>query len=726
MLGGLALLLSRCSNSPYAPGEAEASTLFLAISAPVNKLDPATSYYSHEAEVLDNVVEPLYEYHHLKRPYELQPLAAEEIAEPVYRDAEGRELAGDPPPEQVARAEYVIRIRPGMHYADHPCFAINSAGQPYYRGWGERELARWSSPAEFPAQATREVTAEDFVRGIRRLADPRVPCPIYATLRRAILGFDELQVALAAQLEEARRRRREAGGPADEQRHPILLDYLAVSCPGVEVIGRHAFRIVLKRKYPQIRYWMAMHFFAPVPREALEFYAEPAIAARQFDLNRWPVGAGPFYVRECQPERRIVLARNPRYRGATYPAEGAPGDREAGHLDDAGRRIPFLERAVITVEKETIPYWNKFWQGYYDIALVTPEVFEQTLQVGPAGDVALTERMRRRGIRLASSVGAAIYWFAFNMADPVIGGLDPDRARLRQALSVALDYEEFLDIFLNGQGLVAQGPIPPDIFGYEEGEGGVNAETDLWDAAAGRPRRRPIEEARRWMAEAGWPDGRGPDGRPLVLHFDHAAGGDPAFVSVFEWMRRRFRLLGVELRERGTELSRYRDKIERGAAQTFRQGWFADYPDPENFLFLFYGPNAKVRSGGANVCNYQNGEYDRLFERMEGMRDGPERKELIDRMVAMLRRDAPLCWGFHPKFHLLSHGWVQNAKPRGMSHNTLKYIRVDGPARARYQREWNRPVVAPVVVLVAAMALAASALGRRPPRAPADGGGEDT
>jgi len=673
----------------------------MAISAPINKLDPATSYYTHEAEVVDNVYEPPYEYHHLLRPYRLQPLAAEEVAVPVYRDASGQVLQGDPPPDHVATAEYLVRIRPGMFYAPHPCFATHAEGTSRYRHLDATKLQGIRTPYDFPELGTREVTAEDFVRGIRRLADPRLPCPIFPTLRRAILDFEELQQSIASALDAERARRRRLGPEWDERRRPIVLDYLAFPCRGVEVVDRTTFRIVLKRKYPQIRYWMAMHFFAPIPHEALEFYAEPALVERQMDLNRWPVGSGPFYVRECDPDHRVVLERNPYYRGGRYPSEGSEEDRAAGFLDDAGRPIPMLDRVVLAVEKETIPQWNKFLQGYYDLVYVTPEVFEQTIQFGQAGEPVLSERLRALGVRLHQSVGPVIYGVGFNMADPVVGGLEEPRAKLRRAISVALDYQEYLDIFFNGQGCVAQGPIPPGIMGYVGGPEGVNRWVDQWDPVQHRPRRRPLDDARQWMAEAGWPGGRGPDGRPLVLYLDHAFGGDPQFVSIFEWMRQRLRLLGIELGERGTDLSRYRDKLERGAVQLFRFGWFADYPDPENFLFLFYGPNAKIRSSGANYANYQNAEYDRLFEQMEGMVDGPDRRAVISNMVEILRRDAPMCWGMHPVFYLLSHRWHHNAKPREMTHNSLKYHRVDVPERLRFQTEHNRPVRWPGWVLMA-------------------------
>jgi oligopeptide transport system substrate-binding protein len=49
---------------------------------------------------------------------------------------------------------------------------------------------------------------------------------------------------------------------------------------------------------------------------------------------------------------------------------------------------------------------------------------------------------------------------------------------------------------------------------------------------------------------------------------------------------------------RATDYNRFREKMREGTGQMFFWGWNADYPDPENFLFLLYGPNGKVEAGG--------------------------------------------------------------------------------------------------------------------------------
>ena len=65
----------------------------------------------------------------------------------------------------------------------------------------------------------------------------------------------------------------------------------------------------------------------------------------------------------------------------------------------------------------------------------------------------------------------------------------------------------------------------------------------------------------------------------------------------------------------------------------FLWGWNADYPDPENFLFLLYGPNKKVGNNGENASNYENPKFDALFEKMANMENSPERLKIIKEML---------------------------------------------------------------------------------------------
>jgi len=102
---------------------------------------------------------------------------------------------------------------------------------------------------------------------------------------------------------------------------------------------------------------------------------------RNLTLDWYPVGTGAYMLSENNPSSRMVLDANPNFRGEPYPSEGEPGDAKAGLLADAGKRAPFVERIVLTREKESIPYWNKFLQGYYDSAGIGSDNFDQAVRI---------------------------------------------------------------------------------------------------------------------------------------------------------------------------------------------------------------------------------------------------------------------------------------------------------------------------------------------------------
>lgn len=692
-LAGLFLLLAACSdsswNNPYPASDSTRSIYYDTFSERPKHLDPVSSYSANEYVFLGQIYEPPLQYHFLKRPYELTPLTAARLPAPAYFDQAGRPLPDNAAADQIARAIYRVRIKPGILYQPHPAFARAADGQFRYHNLTPAEVERFHTLADFAELGTRELRAADYVYQIKRMAHPRLYSPIAGLMGKYILGLNELGQALSGQ----------EGDPA----RPGYIDLNQYELPGATVIDDHTFEITLKQKYPQFIYWLSMYFFAPMPWEADFFYSQQGMADNNITLDWYPVGTGPFMLTENNPNLRMVLAQNPNFRGELYPAAGEPGDAARGLLDDAGRPMPFFQQAIYSLEKESIPAWNKFLQGYYDTSGIVSDSFDQAVSLNAQGDAELTEEMRQRGLRLLTAVTTSSFYTGFNMADEVVGG-DSRRARLlRRAISIAVDYEEFISIFANGRGMPAQGPLPPGIFGHVEGAAGVNPYVYKWEN--GKAVRHDIAHARDLMAEAGYPNGRDrATGQPLVLNLDTPAAG-PGAKATFDWLRKQYARLGINLVIRASDYNRFQEKMRKGSAQIFQWGWNADYPDPENFFFLLYGPNAKIDNNGENAANYKNAEFDRLFNQMKSMDNNAERQALINRMVELVRRDAPWLWGFHPVAFSLHHQWYKNAKPNLMANNTLKYKRIDPVLRNEKRRQWNRPLLWPVILAALAVIL---------------------
>lgn len=696
LLYGALLALTGCDgrawNNPYPAAEDHGNILYSSFDQRPKHLDPAQSYVENEYALIAQIYEPPLQYHYLRRPYTLMPLAARAVPRPVYLDKAGRQLPEHAAAADIAYSVYDVAIRPGIRYQPHPAFARNADGSPRYLALSPEALAPVSSLNDFAGHDTRELVAADYVYQIKRLGHPRIESPIFGLMSEHIVGLK----AYAATLQQAQ----------DAAGREAFLDLQGFPLEGATLIDRYTYRIKVHGKYPQLVYWLAMPFFAPVAPEVDRFYAQSGMAEKNLSLDWYPVGTGPYMLTLNNPNRQMVLERNPNYHAETYPAEGMPGDREAGLLDDAGRSLPFIDKAVYSLEKESIPYWNKFLQGYYDTSGISSDNFDQAVSVGTQGEAGVSEPMRERGIYLRTSVGTDISYIGFNMLDPVIGGTGERARKLRRAISIAIDQEEMISIFRNGRGVAAQGPIPPGIFGHVEGQPGINPYTYDW--VDGQPRRKSVDAARQLLAEAGYPDGRDAEtGKPLLLHFDIAASG-PDNKAYLDWLRKQFLKLDLQLDIRNTDFNRFQEKMHKGNAQIYQWGWNADYPDPENFLFLLYGPNAKAGKNGENASNYSNPEFDRLFELMKSMDNGPERQAVISRMVETVRHDAPWLWGMHRKKFGLYHRWYHNAKPNEMANNTLKYIRIDPEERARLRAAWNPPVVWPLWALLALLLLSAA------------------
>ena len=691
----------QAGNSPHPPGAEATNTLFTAFVGRSPKyLDPTSSYSNDETPYTYQIYEPLYGYHYLKRPYELTPRAAFQVAEPRYLDKDGKELPADGPGDQVAETVYDVKIKPGILYAPHPAFARNDKGEFVYHKLTAEDVKDKFQISDFPLTGTRELVAADYVYAARRLATPRIKSPSFSIMAEYVIGLREYAGRIA-EVDKALRANIEPYA-----RDLPFLDFRLYDFEGVQALDDHTVRFRIKGKYPQFSYWLAMTFFAPIPWEAEAFYGQPGMAKNNLSLNYWPVGTGPYMLTEFRENRRHVLSRNPNFRKETYPCEGEPGDREAGLLDDCGKPIPFIDKAVFTIEKEAVPLQSKFLQGYYDVPQVERTDYGTDFLVAMADSPDKASLYKERGIKLPTTVEASNWYVGFNMTDPVVGhGKTPDQAernrKLRQAISIAIDWDEYVAIFEKDQAQTAHGPIPPGLFGYrEDGPAAFNPVVFERDKD-GKPQRRSIEQARKLLAEAGFPDGRdAKTGKPLVLNYDTNATSTAA-KSMMDWYQRQFAKLGIQLEIRATDYNRFQERIQKGSHQIFFWGWLADYPDAENFLFLLYGPNAKALTdgNGENAANYQNPEFDKLYERMKYEEDGPEKQKLIDQMIQIVQKDAPWSFGFNPKGAGTYQQWVYNGKPTAIIRNMLPYMRIDPAQRTARIAEWNEPVRWPLLVI---------------------------
>ncbi|MGE3496288.1 MAG: ABC transporter substrate-binding protein [Candidatus Binatia bacterium] len=642
----LALVAEGCTNDPYPHEDNQAKILYLAFASPPKTLDPQVSYTTTDHAITGAVFDTLLEYHYVERPYRLIPALAEAVPEHQQR-------AG-------GRVAYRFRLRPDVLYQSDVCFALGGAGR-----------------------TTRAVEAADAALALARIGDPAVGSPVIDTFHR-VHGLREFSARLAAARDADAAF---AALPSHEQYAR------AGGIAGVRALDARTLEVELDEPYPQILYWFAMPFTAPMPWEAIAYYdgrdGRDALADH-------PVGAGPFRLADYDRQRRIALVRNENWYGIRHPEWRAPGAVFERADSAEGASLPFLDRIEFRRDIEQVPAFIKFMQGYYDTSPIIRESFDRIVQHG-----ALTADMAARGLQLEKSITAGVLYIGFNMDDTVLGAPAGERGRaLRQAMSLAVDAKEFLRVFMNDRGLPAQSPLPPGIFGYDP------AYVNPW-------RQHDLARAAARLNDAGYPRGIDPaTGRPLRITFD-VNTAETRLLLQFQFLVESWKRIGLDVIIAATDYNQFQDKVRRGAYQLFQWGWIADYPDPENFLFLLYGPMGRRHSGGPNTTNFSDPQFDALFTRMRAMENGPERMAVIVEMRDILQRERPWIELFHPEDYALRHAWLHNVIPPSLSLPTMKYWDIDPATRARQREKWNRPIRWPAYAIGIAAVLAVIPAARR-------------
>ncbi len=468
----------------------------------------------------------------------------------------------------------------------------------------------------------RELVAKDFIYAWKRIANVYNASPSWSFLDGRIVGLNDFR----KYTQKAKK------GKVDYSR-PV---------EGLTAVDRHTLRIELTEPSPQFRYILAHLPTAPIPREAVEHYGEEFI--------NHPVGTGPYMLKKWQRGNEIVLERNPDFRKVTYPSEGSRKAKKMGLLADAGKRVPFIDRIEIAVIQESQPYWLQFKQGKIDSAGIPKDSFDQAI-AGGAEDPSLTKPMKKRGIKLHTIKEPGTFWIGFNMDDPVVG----ESLALRKALSRAIDRKEYIRKFTNGRGIPARGFFPPVFDVYNP---------DLKNPAAHYDPGRAKELVAKAKKQLG--------GSIPTLRF-FVPGTDSRSRQVGQYMTAAWKKVGLKVEAQPLPWPTFQQRVDNQSAQMFQMGWLADFPDPENFLFLYYGPN----SPKPNSTNYDDPKINKLYEKMKTMPRGPERKKLCRKMEQMIVKDVPNIFLFHGVSFALRHPWLKNYRLHPWASGTMRYQRVD-------------------------------------------------
>ena len=493
------------------------------------------------------------------------------------------------------------------------------------------EGVEFADDPAFPGGAGREVTVHDLIYSIKRHFDPDVRSQGAWLWQGRIRGLETW---------------REAGA-----------DY-AQPVEGLVPLDDHTLEIHLKAPFPQLVYTLAMGFSAIVPREAVEHYG------REFGVR--PVGSGPFRVTRFD-SARAVLERNPKFDRGVLDLDAEGHDPELHgtfgleRLD--GKPYPFIDRLELHFIEETGARWNSFVRGREVQNVMVPN--EQVDRVLVSRDpVRVADDIARRHHAITGMEAGFVY-YGFNMADERFGHHpDPERNErnraLRCAMRDAFDWEARNRTFYFGLGNVFPGVIPPMVPEFDPEADRASVTRDL-------------EGARERLEEAGWDDDNLPS-------FTYGLVSGVQQRQMFEQFRAQMQELGFSTGnfrpETFATFGDFNRAMKNRRLDIFFLGWTLDYPDAENTLQLFYGPH---ETPGSNNFNYQNPEFDALFEKTRSMQPGDERTELYRRMNRMIIDDCVAITGLsRTRIHLWHKNVTMVPDREILGGYFMRFVDVDG------------------------------------------------
>jgi ABC-type transport system substrate-binding protein len=355
--------------------------------------DPAQVNDLYSSNVIANIFDAPLTYDFLARPAKIVPNTAAALPE----------IAGD-------FRTITVRLRPGIHFQDHPAFG------------GRR----------------RELVAQDYVYSIKRIYDPRLKSPrVYLLENAQLLGMNELR---AAALKGAR---------FDFDRE----------VDGVRALDRYTFQLRFAVPNPRFYQYLADNsFLGAVAREVAERYDDKQLLAN-------PVGTGPFRLADWRRSSRIVLERNPGYREDIYAPQPPEDDARSAAIAERlrGRRLPLIDRVEIYIVEENQPRWLAFLNNEHDLVEEVP--YDLANLVIPNGQLA--PNLQKRNVQMDRAPRASVDMALFNMEHPVVGGYDADKVALRRAIGLAYALDDEIRLVRKSQSIPSQSPVAPTTNGYD-------------------------------------------------------------------------------------------------------------------------------------------------------------------------------------------------------------------------------------------------------------------
>ena len=257
----------------------------------------------------------------------------------------------------------------------------------------------------------------------------------------------------------------------------------------------------------------------------------------------------------------------------------------------------------------------------------------------------LAPHLAKRGIALHRVPRADTAYMYFNMNDPVVGGMAPEKIALRRALSLAYDVDREIRLARRGQAIRAQGPTVPFTSGYDPA---YKSDMSSYDPA----RARALLDMYGYLDRDGDGYREMPDGKPLKIVYSTEPG--QIYRTYNDIWRKCMAEINIRTEFETQQWPAHYKQAQAGTLQMWMLGGTASSPDGQDQLKDMYGPQA----GQQNFSRFQLPAFDALYERMLSLPDGPEREQLFLQAKRIAAVFMPNRYLVHRIANDLVHPWV--------------------------------------------------------------------
>lgn len=484
----------------------------------------------------------------------------------------------------------------------------------------------------------RELTAMDFAYTIKRLMDPANRSPGAHFIKGKIVGLDKI---------------------AEQAKKTGRFDYDA-PIQGLSTPDRYILRIQLNRPDPNFLYILAYGAFGAVSQEVVEYYGEK--------IRQHPVGTGAYLLNQYLPRSKIVLTKNPYYRGFTWQFQASSDPKDKQLIEQMkGKIMPQVQRVEISMIEEEQSRWLAFRQGKVDFDKLPQIAAPNALQNGQ-----LSREFTEQGIRLVRMIEPEITYTIFNFKDPIVGGFSLEKNALRRAIAMSYRINDEIMLLRKGQANKAEMLIPAGVAGHDPHyRSSITYDPKLANQLLDH------------FAYARGADGYRflPSGESLIIKM-HTSPGASAKVMSEIW-KRSLDDIGIRVE---FIVSSFADNLKSASQcqlMMWGSAWHADFPDGENFLQLLYGPNA---GRGNNGC-YQSPPFDALYRQAVALPLGKAREKLFAKMNRQIEADT--AWAIHVSRvrNWLVRPWVLGFKKHPILQADWQYIDIDLPLKNAHEKD---------------------------------------